>query len=55
MMPSIRIHDKWHHICWLFDTDRVNSDQIKVSTKSYLDGKEVYQGDVPLDILFTHL
>ena len=47
MMPSIRIHEKWHHICWLFNTDDLNSNQIKVSTKLFLDGKEVYQGIVP--------
>ena len=47
MMPSIRIHEKWHHICWLFNTENLNSNQIKVSTKLFLDGKQVYQGIVP--------
>ena len=44
----ISIHNHWHHACWLFNTDGIDSEEIKVSTKLFFDGKEVNQGDTPL-------
>ena len=44
---SVRIHDQWHHFCWLFNVNGIDSDQIKVSTNLYFDGKEETQGTIP--------
>ena len=42
---SINLHNHWHHFCWLFNTDGINSEKIKLSTKLFFDGKEVNKGD----------
>ena len=44
IMKSLKIHDHWHHACWLFNTNQIDSDPIKVSTKLFFNGKEVDQG-----------
>lgn len=44
IMKSLRIHNQWHHACWLFDTDQIDSETVKVSTKLFFNGKEVDQG-----------
>ena len=43
-MKHIRIHDMWHHACWLFKTDEINLNEIIVSTKIFLEGQEVNKG-----------
>ena len=43
-LKSIKIHDQWHHACWLVDTNGVKSDQIKVTAKSFFDGNKMHQG-----------
>ena len=52
---SIRIHDHWYHACWLVNTDGVESDQIKIHTKLFYDGKEVDNGDTMLISTFIHI
>ena len=42
----ISLHNHWHHFCWLFHTDGIDSEEIKLSTKLFFDGNEVNQGDV---------
>ena len=41
---SVKIHEQWHHVCWLVDTEGIDSNEISVSTKLFFDGKEVDQG-----------
>ena len=54
-MKSVKIHDQWHHFCWLFNADEINKDQIQVSTKLFLNGKQVKQGDFPkIDSFIIH-
>ena len=47
-MKSVKIHDHWHHACWSFETNEIDSDQIEISTKLFFDGIEVNQGDSPI-------
>ena len=51
-MKSVKIHNQWHHACWSFETNEIDADQIKISTKLFLDGKEVIQGDLLIVDLF---
>ena len=44
-MESVKIHNQWHHACWLVDTQGIDSDEIKVTTKTFFDGKEANPGD----------
>ena len=55
IMPSLKIHNNWHHACWLFNTDGEDLDQIKVSTKLFFDGKEVTQGETSFINLFLQI
>ena len=48
LFQSVKIHDQWHHVCWLFDTEEIDFEEIKVSTKLFFDGNEVTKGDAPL-------
>ena len=48
ILRSINIHNHWHHTCWLYNTDEIDSKEVKVSTKLFFDGKEVNQGDALL-------
>ena len=50
-LKSLRIHKQWHHSCWSFEVDGINSEEIKVSTKLFYDGQVVDQGDKPLESL----
>ena len=51
---SVKVHDHWHHACWVVETNAIDSDQIKISTKLFFDGKEVNQGEsVIVNQIFT--
>ena len=43
----INYHNTWHHACWLFNTDGIDSEKIKLTTKLFFDGNEENQGDIP--------
>ena len=45
IIKSINLHNHWHHTCWLLNTDGIDLEKIKLSTKLFFDGKEVNQGD----------
>ena len=50
ILKSLNIHKQWHHACWSFEVDEINSEEIKVSTKLFYDGQVVDQGDKNLNI-----
>ena len=41
---SLKIHQKWHHMCLTLKTDYLNSDEVSITTKMYLDGRLVTGG-----------
>ena len=43
---NIKIHQEWHHICFTLKTVNMNSDEMSVYTKMYLDGSEIDQGKI---------
>ena len=47
MINFINYHNTWHHACWLLNTDGIDSEEIKISTILFFDGKEENRGDVP--------
>ena len=47
-LAHLRVQDMWHHACWLFKTDEISSNEIKVSTKIFYDGQEVNKGRLML-------
>ena len=49
---DISLHNHWHHFCWIFHADGIDSEKIKISTKLFFDGTEVNQGDVHIVNLF---
>ena len=51
-MESVKIHNQWHHACWLVNTEGIESDQITVLKKLFFDGKEISQGDEYLETWF---
>ena len=47
-VESVQIHNQWHHVCWLVNTEGIDSDEIKVTTKIFFDGREANKGDALL-------
>ena len=47
-MESVKIHNQWHHACWLVNAEGVDSDEIRITTKTFFDGKEANKGDALL-------
>ena len=40
-MDNFRVLNEWHHICWSFKTDDLDSDTKQITTAFYYNGKKV--------------